>query len=61
MLFGPGILIAAGGTLIVIGIDKTLEGFGFYFLSSILRILLPIVGFGLAILFLETNPILEWL
>lgn len=61
MLFGPGILIAGGATLLVVAIDKTLEGFGFYYLNTFLRLLLPIVGFGAAIYFLETNPILEWL
>lgn len=61
MLFGPGILIAGSITLALACIDKTVESYGFYWLGTVIKILLPLIGFAAGIYFIETNPILEWI
>lgn len=61
MLFDPFILAAAGGTIIVAALDKTLESYGYHWLGTILKIAIPLVGFAVGIYFIETNPMLEWL
>jgi hypothetical protein len=61
MLFGSGMFLAAGATLGVALIDKVCEEFGIHWLNTAIRLILPIVGFGLAIYFLETNTLLSWI
>ncbi|MED3650593.1 hypothetical protein [Heyndrickxia sporothermodurans] len=61
MLFGPGIFIAGGATIVVALLDKTCEEFGIHWLGTAMRLLLPIAGFGLGVYFIETNPMLGWL
>jgi hypothetical protein len=61
MLFGPGMLLAAGATIGVALLDKLCEELGIHWLGTAIKLILPIVGFGLAIYFLETNALLMWL
>ena len=61
MLFSAGMFIAAGGVIAVALVDKVCEELGWYWLSTVVKLILPIVGFGFAIYFLEHNPLLRWL
>jgi hypothetical protein len=61
MMFGTGILLAGGATIVISLVDKLCEELGFHILGTILKLILPIVGFGLCIYFLENNPFLWWL
>lgn len=61
MLFGSGILLAGGGLLAVILLDTAADQLGFHLLGNVVKIILPIVGFALAIYFLETNALIGWL
>jgi hypothetical protein len=61
MLFGPGMFLAAGATIGVALLDKVCEELGFNWLGTVIKLILPIVGFALAIYFLETNTMLRWL
>lgn len=61
MLFTPTILLAGGATLLLAGIDKTCEEYGFHWIGTVLKIALPLIGFAAGIYFIETNPLLEWL
>ncbi|MBO0961426.1 hypothetical protein J1P26_17105 [Neobacillus sp. MM2021_6] len=61
MLFGPGLFIAAGATIICTVVDKTFEEFGVHWLGTAIKIALPLAGMALGVYFLETNPIVWWL
>jgi hypothetical protein len=61
MLFSSGVLLAGGATLVIAGLEKLAEGFGFYWLGTTLKLLIPIAGLVVGVYFLETNPILHWL
>lgn len=61
MLFGPGVLLAGGATLLLACLDKTLEGYGYQYLGTVLRIAIPLAAMAAGVYFLETNAILEWL
>jgi len=61
MLFGPGIFIAAGATIVCAVIDKTCEEFGIHWLGTAIKIAIPLAGMALGVYFLETNPIVGWL
>lgn len=61
MLFGPGILIAGGVTIVLACMEKSLESFGYQWLSIFLRIAIPVAAMAAGVYFLETNAILEWL
>lgn len=61
MLFGSGLFLAAGTTISLALLDKLCDEFGIYWLGTAMKLILPIVGFGLAIYFLETNSLLRWL
>lgn len=60
-MFSAGLLLSAGATLILAVTDKALEETGFYWVSTILKLTLPIVGMALGVYFLNNNPILGWL
>jgi hypothetical protein len=61
MLFTPGILLAAGATLAVAVVDKTLEEFGWHWLGTALKVIVPLAGMAVGIYFLENNPIVWWI
>ena len=61
MLFTPGLLLAAGATLIVAVADKTLEEFGWHWLGTCLKIIVPLAGMAAGIYFLENNPLVWWI
>ena len=61
MLFGPGILIAGCSFITVVVLEKTAEDFGITWLSSTLKLVVPIAAILFAIFFLETNALLRWL
>ncbi|MFD2446358.1 hypothetical protein ACFSO7_20565 [Bacillus sp. CGMCC 1.16607] len=61
MLFSTGILLAGGGILGVALLDSLADSLGFLWLGNFVKVILPIVGFALAIYFLETNAIIGWL
>lgn len=60
-MFSTGLLLSAGATIVIALLDKTCEQLHFYWVGTFLKILLPIIGFALAIYFLDTNPLLRWL
>jgi hypothetical protein len=61
MLFGPGILIAGGSFIAVVVLEKTAEDFGITWLSTTMKLVVPIVAMLFAIYFLETNALVRWL
>ena len=61
MLFSAGLFIAAGATISVALLDKVTEDLGIYWLNTFVKLILPLIGFALAIYFLETNPLMRWL
>jgi uncharacterized membrane-anchored protein len=61
MLFEAGLLLAGGGILGVALLDVLAESFGFHWLNTFVKFILPIIGFAAAIYFLETNAIIGWL
>jgi hypothetical protein len=61
MFFGTGMFLAAGATLGIALVDKVCEDLGIFWLNTVLRLILPIVGFGLCVYFLETNALLHWI
>lgn len=61
MLFSTCILVTGGGILGVALLDTLADSLGWYWLGNAVKIILPIVGFATAIIFLETNAILGWL
>lgn len=61
MLFEPMFFVAGGATLALALLDKTLSDYGFYGLSTTLKILVPLAGLAAGVYFLETNAILGWL
>ncbi|MFD2681493.1 hypothetical protein [Bacillus seohaeanensis] len=61
MLFEPMFFIAGGTVLAAALLDKTLEGYGFHALGTVVKIVLPIAAFAAGVYFIETNAILGWL
>jgi len=61
MLFEPVFFLAGGTVVLVAGIEKTAEYYGFYWLSNLTKLLLTIGGMILGVYFLENNPIIGWL
>ncbi|WP_284037481.1 hypothetical protein [Neobacillus sp. 114] len=61
MMFSTGLIMAAGGTIVIAIADKALEDTGFFWLGTILKLAVPLAGMALGVYFLETNPILGWL
>jgi hypothetical protein len=61
MMFGTGILLAGGTTILMAILDKTFEEFGVHWVSTTLKIALPLAGMILGVYFLQTNPIIGWL
>lgn len=61
MLFEPIFFVAAGTTIALACLDKTLESYGFPVLGNIIKIALPLAGLAAGIYFIETNPIVWWL
>jgi hypothetical protein len=60
-MFSVGLLVSAGVTVVVAIADRMLEDTGFYWLGTALKIIIPLIGMGFAVYFLETNSILRWL
>jgi hypothetical protein len=60
-MFSSGMFLAAGATIGVALLDKACEELGIHWLGTAIKLVLPILGFGVAIYFLQTNPILGWL
>jgi hypothetical protein len=61
MLFSSGMLLAGGATIALAVLDKSLEGWGYQWLGTFLKLAIPILAFATGIYFIETNPILRWL
>lgn len=60
MLFEPMVLIAGGCILTVAFLEKLTEEFGYQWVGTAIKILLPVAGIATGVWFLETNPILRW-
>jgi hypothetical protein len=60
-MFSVGLLLSAGATITIALLDKMCEELQFYWVGTFLKLILPIIAFGLAIYFLETNALLRWL
>ena len=60
-MFGPGILIAGGSFLALTLLDKVAEDCGITWLSTTLKLLIPIATLAISVYFLETNSLLRWL
>jgi hypothetical protein len=61
MMFSGGIFLAAGATIALAILDKTFEELGIHWVGTVIKIALPLVGMGLGVYFLQTNPIVGWL
>jgi hypothetical protein len=61
LMFSTGLLLSAGATVVIAVTDRVLEDTGFYWLSTLLKIAIPLIGIGFAVYFLETNALLGWL
>jgi hypothetical protein len=61
MLFSSSVFLAAGATLFVAGIDKITEEFGFHWIGTTLKLLVPICGLLAGVYLIENNPLLHWL
>lgn len=61
MLFTPGLIVAAGATIVLVAVEKTLEDFGVHWVGAALKLALPLIGMAVGVYFLETNPILWWI
>ncbi|MEH7157493.1 hypothetical protein [Neobacillus drentensis] len=61
MLFGPGLLLAGGATILMAMVDKAFEDMGMHWLGTAIKIALPLAGMALGVYFLETNAIVSWL
>lgn len=60
-MFSTGMLLAAGGTIAIAVADKALEDTGFYWLGTILKLVVPLAGMALGVYFLQNNPMNGWL
>ena len=60
-MFSTGLLLSAGVTVVVAVTDRVLEDTGFHWVSTILKLTLPLAGFAFGVYFLQHNPILGWL
>lgn len=61
MLFTPGLLLAGGATLVLIGAEKTMDDLGIHWLGTMLRLIVPLAGMAAGVYFLENNPLIWWL
>lgn len=61
-MFSTGMILAAGGTIAIALVDKALEETGYFWVSTVLKLVLPLAGMMAGVYFLEHNPItLKWL
>ncbi|MEH7505130.1 hypothetical protein V7152_24560 [Neobacillus drentensis] len=60
-MFGPGILIAGGSFIAITILDKVAEDCGITWLSTTLKLIIPIAALAVSVYFLETNSLLRWL
>lgn len=61
-MFSTGLLVSAGATIGIAILDKQLEDTGFFWLSTALKLVIPLIGLGFGVYFLEHNPITtRWL
>lgn len=60
-MFGPGILICGGLTIVVALADRIAEDCGIEWIGTTLKILVPIVALAASVYFLQTNAIVGWL
>lgn len=61
MLFEPIMLIGGASIIGVAMLDKLAEEYGFPWLGTIVRLILPFAGYVTGIYFIETNLLLKWL
>lgn len=61
MLFEPGIFLAAAATVSVALLDRIAEDCGFSWLSTTLKLIIPIAAIIASAYFLENNPFLRWI
>ena len=60
-MFTTGLLLSAGATVGIAVLDRILEDTGFYWLSTVLKLAIPLAGMACGVYFLQHNPILGWL
>lgn len=61
MLFGPGILIAGGSCIAIAVLDRIAEDCGVQWVSTVLKLAVPLAAMIASVYFLETNALLGWL
>jgi hypothetical protein len=61
IMFSTGLLLAAGGTVCIAIADKALEDTGFFWIGTVLKLIVPLAGMAMGVYFLEHNPINGWL
>lgn len=61
MFFGEGVILFACGTVALAVADRFAETHGFGKFERLLKIAFPIVALGVAIYFLDMNPIVKWI
>ena len=60
LLFEPVMLIGGASIAGVALLDKFAEEFGYPWLGTIVKLILPFAGYAAGIYFIEANPLLKW-
>lgn len=61
MLFEPVMLLGGVSILGVALLDKFADEYGYPWIGTITKLILPFVGYAAGIYFIETNPLLRWI
>jgi len=61
MFFGGEVIIFAAGTIALAVADRFAETHGFGKLERLVKVAFPIVAIGLAVYFMDVNPIIKWI
>lgn len=60
-MFSTGILIAGGSTIAIALLDRLAEDCGIQWVSTALKIIIPLAAMVASVYFLESNAFLRWL
>ena len=60
-MFGPGILIAGGSFIAVAVLDKVAEDCGITWLSTTLKLIIPIAALAISVYFLQSDAIMRFI
>ncbi|WP_335560463.1 hypothetical protein [Neobacillus vireti] len=60
-MFGAGILLAGGSFIAISILDKIAEDCGYTWISTTLKLIIPIIGIVVSVYFLQNNSMVRWL